>query len=134
MAGTIQPFILDGETFKIRIPAGGIKRSAQILDGENAGRVVGTGQMKRDIIGTFYNYSMQVDTSDLDQDAYSRFYDYISAPVDSHVAAFPYNQRTITGEFYVTSIEDVLDRIDEHGNHWSGLAVNFIAMGPARTP
>ncbi len=130
----IVPFVLDGEIFKVRIPAGGIKRSAQILDGENAGRTTQSGRMKRDVIGTFYNFSMQIDTSELDPAAYDRFYDFITAPVDSHTCTFPCGQRTITGEYYITGAEDVLDAMDKYGNHWSGLTANFIAMDPARTP
>ncbi len=127
------PFVLDGSSFP-GIAVISLKRSAQILDGDNVGRTTLAGEMQRDIIGTFYNYSMQIDSIRSDPASYSRFYDWITAPVDYHNVTFPYNQQTISGRYYVSSVEDVLDGIDSHGNHWSGLTVNFIAMGAARTP
>lgn len=133
MADSLIPFILDGEEFP-GLSVISIKRSAQILDGDNAGRTLPAGEMQRDVIGTFYNYSMQINEIASNPAAYSRFYDYITAPVDYHIVTFPYNQQTITGKYYVSSVEDVLYAMDKSGNLWSGLAVNFIATAPARTP
>lgn len=127
------PFVLDGETFP-GLAVISIKRSAKILDGDNVGRTLPHGAMQRDVIGTFYNYTMEIDQDNSNPAAYSRFYDFITAPVDYHIVTFPYNQETITGKYYVTAAEDVLNFIDEHGNEWSGLAVSFIATDPARTP
>ena len=50
---------VDGTSYDVRVPAGGLKRSFQVLDGENAGRTL-SGRMVRDIIGTFYNYELQI--------------------------------------------------------------------------
>ena len=53
------PFVLDGVSYKVTVPVGGLKRSFKILDGRNAGRVL-SGDMERDVIGTFYNYELQI--------------------------------------------------------------------------
>ena len=88
-------FTLDGKSYNMIVPADGLKRSFQILDGDNAGRTI-SGIMKRDIIGTYYNYEITVQPKSYDPEEYDEFYESISAPVDSHTLTFPYGQTTLT--------------------------------------
>ena len=109
------------------------KRSFAVLDGDNAGRVM-TGAMKRDIIGTYYNYSLEIDPVASDPEEYDEFYEAISAPVDSHALTVPYAQGTATFDAYVSNGDDEL--ISKYGtkSEWGNLTFNFIAMTPKRTP
>lgn len=127
-------FTLDGVAYNVRIPEGGIKRSSQILDGSNAGRSQGTGVMIRDLIGTYYNYSIEVDTSALEASEYDKLYEAITAPVDSHTLTVPYAQTTLTFQAYITKAEDTLESMAGGVNHWTGLVMSFVAMAPQRTP
>jgi len=126
-------FSLDGRYFNIRIPKKGIKRSFSVTDSDKAGRVM-TGAMKRDIIGTFYNYTIQCNTELMDDSEYDEFYELISAPDDCHVIIVPYGQSILTFEAYVTGGEDVMESRINGRNSWSGLSINFIAMKPQRVP
>lgn len=110
-----------------------IKRSFSVLDGENAGRVM-TGKMERDIIGTYYNYSAEVDSDSASREEYDKFYEVISAPVDSHIIVAPYAQGTMTFEAYVSNGDDNLLTAYGGKNEWGELSFNFIAMEPQRTP
>ena len=47
MAGNL--FTVDGVAYKVKVPPGGLKRSFDVLDGPNAGRMLG-GAMTRDVI------------------------------------------------------------------------------------
>lgn len=126
-----KPIVMDGVEYP-NIHVVSLKRSFQVLDGENAGRVM-TGEMDRDIIGTYYNYSCEIDASSADRDEYDDFYEAISAPVDSHSITVPFAQETITFDAYVTNGDDeLLSMFDD--NEWSGLSFNFIAMAPQRRP
>ena len=125
------PIIMDGTEYP-HIHVVSLKRSFQILDGENAGRVM-TGEMDRDVIGTYYNYSCEIDASGADREEYDRFYDAISAPVDSHAMVLPYGQQSISFNAYVTNGEDNLASMFG-GNDWGNLSFNFIAMAPQRRP
>lgn len=109
-----------------------LKRSFSVLDGDNAGRVM-TGAMVRDIIGTYYNYSLEIDPVGTDPGEYDAFYESISAPVDSHTLVVPYAQGTLEFEAYVSNGEDSLVSMYEL-NEWGNLTFNFIAMQPKRTP
>lgn len=123
---------LDGKAYP-NLHVVSLKRSFYVLDGDNAGRVM-TGAMKRDIIGTYYNYSMEIDPVSSDLAEYDEFYEAISSPVDSHVLTVPYAQTTLTFDAYVANGEDKLVSKYNGRNEWQNLAVNFVAMKPKRTP
>ena len=125
---------LDGREYKNIHIIPPIKRSFQVLDGENAGRLALSGFMVRDVIGTFYNYQITINRDKSDIEEYDDLYETISAPVDSHELSIPYGQEILTFEAYVTNGTDELRKIDEDGNVWNALLINFIAMKPQRTP
>lgn len=125
---------IDGVEYKNVHLVPPIKRNFQIVDGENAGRLALSGRMVRDVIGTYYNFSFSVNRDKSDKAEYDKLYEVLSAPVPSHEIVVPYAQETITFDAYVTNGADELARIDENGNHWNALQINFIAMNPKRTP
>ena len=126
-------FKVDGTAYNVLIPRDGLKRSGQILDGDNAGRLQ-TGRMERDIIGTYYNYTLQIDTKGLSVSDYDALYEVLTAPADYHVVTLPYGQSTITFDAYVSGVEDTLVMAQDTRTTWGGMTVNFVAMSPKRTP
>lgn len=124
-------FSIDGRYYNVLIPEKGIKRSFSVTDSDKAGRVL-TGRMQRDIIGTFYNYTVQLDTNKLSESEYDELYEVLSAPVDYHQITVPYGQSTLMFDAYVTSGDDTLN-MARNSKQWSGLSINFIAMEPQRT-
>lgn len=126
------PITLDGVTYP-HIHITSLNRSFQVLDGENAGRVM-TGAMERDVVGTYYNYAVKLDADDAFPEEYDEFYEAISAPVDSHLLEVPYAQGTIAFDAYVTNGEDTLAVMLPRQNRWGELSFSFIAMAPRRTP
>lgn len=125
-------FTVDGRSYNVTVPAGGLKRSGKVMDGDKAGRLQ-TGRMERDIIGTYYNYSLQIDTKNLDVTEYDDLFQALSAPVDYHTVTLPYGQSTLTFEAYVSNVDDVLKLMQDNRNLWGGLSFNFVAMEPQRT-
>lgn len=124
-------FSIDGVYYNVIVPENGIERNFQVLDDDTAGRVL-AGVFIRSIIGTFYNYTIQLDTSRMDKAEYDAMYEVLSAPVDYHVLTVPYGQGTLTFDAYITSGKDTL-RLMKNGNWWEGLSLQFIAMAPERT-
>ena len=125
---------VDGIIYKGLCVIAPIKRNFSVADGKNAGRSEFSGLMFRDIIGTFYNYTITVDASASDPKIYDDFYDKISAPVEKHKVVFPYGQETLTFDAYVSGGSDECSEIRENGKKWGNLSINFIAMEPQRTP
>lgn len=110
------------------------KRSFNIVDGDNAGRLLITAKMDRDVLGTLYNYSLKIDSSFMTAEEYDVLYELLSSPVDSHTIEVPYGQTTLVYEAYVTSGTDELILIKDGANYWEGLTINFVAMEPQRRP
>ena len=124
---------IDGIYYDIVIPVDGIKRSFSIADTENSGRLL-NGKMVRDLVGTYYNYTILFETKYMSKEEYDNLYTKLSAPVDYHAIKVPYGQETLTFQAYVTSGNDTLKMVTNGVNKWTGLSINFIAMEPARTP
>ena len=125
-------FTVDGVSYKVRVPAGGLTRSFQVLDGKNAGRLL-SGTMARDIIGTYYNYQLQIEREGASLEEYDRLYEVLSAPTSFHSVTFPYGQSTLTFQAYVTEGSDNLLRQSGGKNYWTGLTIKFVAKSPERT-
>lgn len=121
---------VDGKNYNVFVT--GLKRSFQILDGENAERAL-SGRMIRDIIGTFYNYEMTIRPVVGKYADYDALYEVLSAPEDSHKVVLPYGQKTLTFNAYVTSGQDNLIVKTDKESYWNGLTFQFIAMAPQRT-
>lgn len=126
------PITMDGKQYK-NIHVVSLQRSFSVLDGENTGRVM-TGEMDRDIIGTFYNYACEVDASQADREEYDAFWEAISAPVASHLISLPYAQGFIEYDAYVSNGSDSVLAVYDDEIEWGGLSFNFIAMAPQRRP
>lgn len=124
-------FTVDGVSYKVRVPVGGLKRSFKVLDGDNAGRLLNA-EMTRDVLGTFYNYKLTIERDGSNLEDYDRLYDVLSSPIDSHTVSFPYGQEMLTFQAYVTGGDDSLIRKTKSGQYWSGLSLDFIAMKPQR--
>lgn len=125
-------FSIDGKEYA-NVHVTSLKRSFSVLDGENAGRTM-DGAMQRDIIGTYYNYSMEIDPSGSDPAEYDSLYEALSAPQNSHALIVPYGRGTLTFQAYVSNGEDELFFAGGEEQQWDNLTVNFIAMKPQRRP
>ena len=126
------PLKMDGVTYRT-LHVMKLTRNFSILDGENAGRLQ-NGAMVRDIVGTYYNFSMEIDPDAASRQDYDSFYEAISAPVDSHTLEVPYGQTTLVFEAYVTNGSDELSYMEDSANRWENLSINFVAMEPQRLP
>ena len=121
-------FAVDGSFYNVLVPEDGITRNFQIADTDNAGRAV-TGEMIRDIIGTYYNYTIEIYAKPDDMESYYNLYNVLSSPVDSHLLHVPYNDGILNFKAYVTNGQDRIKTMRD-GQRWKGLSVNFIAMKP----
>lgn len=123
--------ILNGIKYNLNILD--LKRKFAVTDTENSGRVADY-SMHRDIIGTFYNYTLKVAPFYEDTGSYNAFYEVITNPnLSEHTIELPFADETLTFTAYITQGEDSL-KIRKGRNLWGydGLSVNFIATEPQR--
>jgi len=130
MARAWNGIIIDGVLYS-HIHVTDIKRKGQVLDGEHAQRAK-YGNMVRDIIGTYYNYTITIDSDEAERAEYDSFYEVITAPVDSHTVVMPYGQRILEYAAYISNASDEALFIDDDGVSWGHLTIDFVAMSPQR--
>lgn len=124
-------FTVDGVEYDVDVMK--LSRKAKVTDTDNSGRTL-DGVMHRDIIGTYYNYTLEVQAKYGKHQDYDRLYDVVSAPKDSHDFVIPYGQETLSFKAYVTTAEDSMIRRNDV-NLWGyedTLKLDFVAMEPQR--
>ena len=124
-------FLIDGIAYNVHVTD--LIRKFSVMDTDKSGRTM-NGEMYRDPIGTYYNYTMTVAMREGDTVALDAFWEAISQPTKCLTCTFPYNQSTLTQKMYVTSGEQGVRRITEDKAYWGEITINFIAMSPKVTP
>lgn len=124
-------FAVNGKYYNVKVTE--LQRNFQVLDNEdNAGRTV-DGNMVRDVIGTFYNYTVRIEPVRVDMDEYDEMYDLVSAPADYVQLTILIGRYTQTFNAYVTKGSDKFRMVGD-ALVWSELSLNFVAMEPQRRP
>ena len=126
-------FSVNGTYYNVTITPGGLERKVAITDGENAGRTL-SGLMIRDLIGTYVNYTIKLETKNLDVAQYDALVSVLRQPVDSHNIVMPYDQGSLSFKAYLTAVNDKLMDTFRGVNRWGGLSIEFVAMEPQYTP
>lgn len=122
-------FTIDGVGFDVSVTS--LKRTGSILDSAASGRSM-SGVMSREIIGTYYNYSMTIEPVTSNVKEYDSLYYALTAPVNSHRLTVPYGQSTLTFDAYISNVSDEIKHLSERICIWGNLSVDFIAMQPER--
>lgn len=124
-------FLLDNVAYNVDVTA--LTRKFSILETGSGGRTQ-DGGLYRDVLGTYYNYSMTLEPRDGDMGAMEALWEAVSRPAVSHVCRFPFGQRTLTQRMYVTGGEQGLRRMTPGKNHWGELTLEFTALAPEVVP
>lgn len=124
-------FKIDGKAFS-GIGVETLKRTFRLPDGKNAGEM-DSGDYERDIVGTYYDYTLLISVADFPGNEYDELFEILSAPVNSHIVEVPYGRNgTLTYEAMIETGDDELTVMDEDGNEWADLSVTFRAKKPQR--
>lgn len=120
---------LNGISFDADVAIASYGRSFNVLDGENAGRVL-TGRMVRDVIGAYVGHKLTVFRRGDNYAGLDRFWDYLLAHSvdDSVLLEAADGQSTISYEAYYTSASQELEKVEDGVNYWGDIEVNFIPM------
>lgn len=124
---------VDGRNFNVVIKAGSLQRSFEVAEGAGSLAFI-NGDVDPDIIGTYYNYSMEIDTKMTSPEEYDALWEVLSAPVEFHTVSFPYAQDVLTFEARITGGGDSFYRRINGKNYWGQMSVDFKAKKPQRAP
>lgn len=120
---------LNGIEFDADVAISKYNRNFNVLDGDNAGRVM-TGRMVRDIIGTYIGHKLTVFRRGDNYQGLDNFWDYLVAHSvdDSVMLEAADGQSMISYEAYYTSASQDLEKGENGINYWGEIEVNFIPM------
>lgn len=120
---------IGGRAWNVRIVE--MSENFNIMDTENAGRVIAEGAMQLDRIGTFYGHKVTFAKDKATITEYDDLFVYLSKPRnDGILVDMAHGQSTIQYRAYVSSGERKVKRVDTvNGNvYWDTFSVNFIPM------
>lgn len=120
---------LNGKEFDADVAISGYNRNFNVLDGENAGRVM-TGRMVRDIIGTYLGNKIKVFRRENNYAGLDEFWDYLVAHSvdDSVMLEAADGQSTISYEAYYTSASQDIEKVENGVNYWGEIEISFVSM------
>lgn len=116
--------IIDGNTYDVRVRFDTLTRSFSVVEGRNTGTSI-NGKAIRDIIGTAYTYSMNVEPNPRNAADYDALVSVISDTSVYHEITVPYGQGTQTFRVYTTGANDRLNGRIAGRNRWHGMTVTF---------
>nr|DAH96684.1 MAG TPA: hypothetical protein [Caudoviricetes sp.] len=114
------------------VPLVSVKREAKVLD-KYAEREEESGDLLRELIGVYLNFTMNFGTID-DDDLYERLFDKLTEPVAFHDVTLPSTKKSYTFKCYVSSVSDEMEKIMDDTVKFKGLTCKYIAKAPWRTP
>lgn len=125
---------INGVSFDATVAISDIEETFNVLDGENAGRVL-TGSMVRDVIGTYIGHKITFFSGKSPKDFDALWSYLIAHSVDDSVQLEAAdNQTSISYRAYYTSGTRKLGRVTDGVNYWEEISVNFIPIDPQVTP
>lgn len=129
MARYNQGISIDGQYFDVPLLA--IKRKADFLD-KYAERTE-DGDLKRELIGVYFNYQMAFGTID-DDVTYRALWDKLTEPVEFHDFMVPTLGGSYSFRGYISSVSDEIEKVLSNTSKFKGLQCKFTAKQPARKP
>lgn len=120
---------LNGIEFDADVAISGYNRSFNVLDGENAGRVM-SGRMVRDIIGTYIGHKLTVFRRGDNYAGLDKFWDYLieHSVDDSVMLEAADGQTTISYEAYYTSGTQDIEKVENGVNYWGEIEITFVPI------
>lgn len=121
---------IDNVSYNADWVANSLTQTADILNGDESGRLQGDKDMYLEYVGTFFNHSGQIHRSRNCSDAeWDLLFNALANPINEHTVEFPYGQGKLIQKIYISSINRKLVHIDENSTNWSRVYdVTFTAM------
>lgn len=125
-----QGIYIDGKLYGV--PLISIKRNFDVLD-KYAERNEEDGDLKREILGVYANYTLTFGTID-DDDLYDRLVDKLTELKDFHNFSLPTTKGSFEFEGYISQVSDEISKILRNTAKFEGLTCKFTMKKPFRTP
>lgn len=96
-----------------------LEQTADIINGDNSGRMQGSKSMFLDYVGTFFNHTGQIHRgSSCSDEEWDRLYLALANPINDHTVTVPFGQKEITSKIYISQIKRKLIKRTEDRTVW----------------
>lgn len=130
MAEYTQGIYIDGNLYNV--PFISIKRTFEVLD-KYAERNEEDGDLLREILGVYANYTLSFGTID-DDDTYESLIDKLTEPEAFHDFELPSTKGSFKFKGYISQVSDEIEKILDNTVKFQGLTCKFTMKKPFRTP
>ncbi len=97
-----------------------LKQTADIINGDNSGRLQGDKSMYLDYVGTFFNHTGQIRRcKNCSNEEWDNLFLHLSNPINDHSIILPFGQGKISTRIYISKVERTLIKIDGTSHIWS---------------
>lgn len=122
--------VIDGKTFNAEWQSNSLELTADIINGDNSGRLQGTKAMFLDYVGTFFNTTATiVRKKDCTDKEWDELFVGLSNPKNKHTVKIPFAQGYLTTEIYISQVKIKLINQQHNRNKWNNtIQVTFTAM------
>ncbi len=101
-------FYLDGKLYNADFVINSFEQTADILNGDESGRLKGTKEMYMQYVGTFFNHSFKLVRNNKCSDTeWAKLFDALADPHNAHTMKLPYgiNNKKITVKVYISQVK-----------------------------
>lgn len=99
-------FVIDDTEYNASWVNDSMEQTADILNGDNSGRLQGNKSMYLEYIGTFFNTSGQIRREAACTDAeWDSLYLTLANPVNNHTVVLPFGQGSLKTDIYISQVK-----------------------------
>ena len=128
--GVIKVIEIDGVKYNAEWKSNSFEVTADIINGDESGRLQGTKDMYLDYVGTFFNSSGEiVRRKECTDEEWTELFIVLANPINNHTVKIPFLEGYLTTEIYISQVKSKLINQKFEKNKWYGTySVTFTAM------
>lgn len=122
---------IDGIKYKAEWKSNSFELTADIINGDESGRLQNSKSMYLDYVGTFFNSGGEIvrrpECSDSEWDS---LFKVLANPINKHEVKIPFQQGYLKTSIYISQVKTKLVNQQHNRNKWDGsYSVTFTAIG-----
>lgn len=121
---------IDGAVYNAEWKSNSLEVTADIINGDESGRLQGTKSMYLDYVGTFFNTTGEiVRARECSNDEWDSLFLALSNPINKHTVEIPFLQGVLRTSVYISQVKTKLIGQNFGGNRWAGsYSVTYTAI------
>lgn len=121
---------IDGISYNAEWVTNTLEQTADIINGDDSGRLQGSKAMYLDYVGTFFNHKGQIRRGQKCTDKeWNKLFFTLTNPINDHTIIFPFGSGKITLSVYISQVTRKLVRLHGDTAKWTAVYdVTFPSM------